>query len=813
MRQYSSSVVAAAAAFALVLFSCSKEEKDAPNEEVTTPEEVVTPANLVSVTVSIPEEGLTRVSFTPDVDGDSKPILKLAWEASDAITVNGKNFAIDPTSISNDGKTATFNGEDPGSGPYTIVYGSLPGTPNEQTQASDGDTGHLGYYASLAGVDEYRSIEFNSSWAASHGGTFTQSGVLLIRAKLPTAAIADAVKKVIIRTSDNVLNGSNSLAVTLTAPGVAGDGQVLSVYAVLSEASTLTADTELLFDFQVDASKAYKKYTAYRKLTAAKNLELGKLNNFTINAGHIDQYAGLSDAGTAAAPYLIADQHQMNAIHGKLAPTKKYYKMVDDIDMTGISWAPLATAGTELIDFDGNNHTLDKISVPLTSYSSIFGLLTGRVTNLTIDHATITPGAQRTGVLASYIGTGSGAGEVSNITITNSKVGYDSNHKGTKHSGILAAFTNNAATVISDITISNCDVYSDNSTEGYTGGMIGIANAKTTISGTNLVENTRVTGKYAGSIIGYAKAQVIVSGCTVSGGMVTALSVNSGGFVGQSDNSASSFTDCHVDGTTVGGSFNYIGGFVGLGAGTYLRCSANATVSGSHQTGGFAGKNSAAMTINQCYTAGSVAGGNNVGGFIGWAQFSLTMNNCYSTANVGTSGSRAGNRVGGLIGHYTKDSNTSAGPCSVSNCFAAGDIYSANPVGGLVGQFAEIDGTLQKCIAWNANVNTSSAQATAAAVIGNSHQNATLTDNYRKSDMNVSTTWSKDWTTFNHANASSSVALIGSDGSALTTKGPYFGKVDASKTIFQIADALGWDGTIWNLSSGSYPTLKANPEL
>ena len=744
MKKYFSSAVMAAAAFMLAFTSCAKIEEATDNSVVTPDGEATAPSTeMVTMTVSIPEEGFTKVSFTPDVNEEGKPIVKLAWEDTDVLIINEKEFAIDPESISEDGKTAKFKGEDPGDGPYTITYTNVSGDMNAQTQSSDNNTGHLGYAATLANVDTYTSVQFNSEWAEEHNGTFSQSGVLHVQAKLPTAAIADAVKKVVIRTKENVLNGSNAIAVTLSKAGVEGDGQVINVYATLTQAATLSADTELFFDFQVDAEKSYKKYTAYRKLNAEKILASGSLNEFKINCDKINVSAGPADNGTADAPYLIADQNQMNAIHGKLTTSKTYYRMLDDIDMTGISWAPLMPNGNELIDFDGGNHTLANISAPSANYVSIFGLLTGRVANLTIDKATITPGGQRAGVLASYIGTGTGAGEVSNVTITNSNVGTSSK-KGTNYCGVLASYVNNSSTTISDVTINECSVYS---TYDCVGGMIATTNTKN-----------------------------------------------------------ATFTGCHINNSTVVGG-NNTGGFVGVASGKYSNCSVNAKVTGGHQTGGFAGHTSAKTTIDQCYTAGSVAGTNNVGGFVGWAQYSLTMNNCYSVANVGSSSSRAGNRVGGLVGHYTKNSVSNAGPCSVSNCFATGDIYAASPVGGLIGQAAETDCTLQNCIAWNATVNASFKVATAAPVIGNSHQNATLINNYRRAGMSVSTTWT-DWDNFNHGNAGSNAALTDSNGSPLSGMGPYFGKVDADKTLSQLASTtLGWSSDIWDFS-GELPVLK-----
>ena len=139
---------------------------------------------------------------------------------------------------------------------YNIYLTSnLPGGYNSQTQASNGSTAHLGYAASLKGVNKYDGASFSSAWAGAvenGSGTFESSSVLRIRAQMPTAAIADAVQKVIVKASEEIFGGEKELTVSITTPGVEGDGKVITVYATLPAGDVvIPANTELLFQFQV----------------------------------------------------------------------------------------------------------------------------------------------------------------------------------------------------------------------------------------------------------------------------------------------------------------------------------------------------------------------------------------------------------------------------------------------------------------------------------------------------------------------------------------------------------------------------------
>ena len=706
---------------AILAFAASCETKiDIQNNPIEPQSEQIT------ITASIPDGGLTKVSLTPDVDGSSKPILKLAWEDDDVITVNGETFTIVPASKSVDGKTASFTGSDPGAGPYTIVYSDLPGDLSNQIQSVDNNAGHLGYAATLTGVDAFTDVQFSSAWASSHSGTFSQAGALLIQAKLPTAEIADAVQKVIIRTTENSLNGANTLSVNIGTPGVEGDGQVINVYATLSETATLAADSELIIDFQVSAN-AYDKYTAYRKLAASKNLEMGKLNEFKLNCEHINQYAGTSDAGTSVNPFLIGDQHQMNAMHDLMSRGEtKYFKLVDKVDMTGIVWFPLNNGypepgGTKLtgniydkaIDFNGNSKVISNIatnsSSPTTSeeYASVFGVLMGNVYDLTIDKASITPKG-KSGVLAGYVGTstyGPNHCEISNVTITNSTV-----TGGDNYCGALAGQSAKNSNVFTNVTIDNCTV----SSTGYASGFVTYFGNSATVSDIS-VSKTNVTSSghansadvpsdgFAGGIAARVAAAVDFDRCSYYYGTITGPTQENndnskksrfvGGLVAYVSDVAATFDDCHVvdatmnlpsapatnNGRYIGGAFGYLGAAAKVG--NTKGCTVTGLSMNEHvrnYIAGFVSFLDGGTIKNSSASSESAIGNANysgaAGGFIGYANGGTLYNN---TTSVSVQG--AGN-PGGFIGWV----ETTA--ASFEKCSAAGKVTAkANNAGGFCG--------------------------------------------------------------------------------------------------------------------------------
>lgn len=581
------------------LFAFAACEKEAGVQEEVTPVEEPEVKELVTITASIPEEGLaTKVAFEEEDSGGGKMRLtKLSWEEGDELTINGETFTVKTGTISVDGKTADFTGTDPGAGPYNIAYSSLPGDINNQTQKADGDPEYLGYSIALSGASSYTAFEFSSTGATALGATFTQSSVLQLRAVLP-ADVASNVKKVIFKSSkDDLFDASNTLKVELENPGTAGSDNTLDVYAALPAGADITLDDkmEFLIQFQTSANE-YDKYTAYREFPASTHFIIpGRTQYIGINCANIANYANKSnvDIGTSGNPYLIGDQHQMQAI--SLSTTKQYYKLVDDIDMTGVTWKPWNNTKPDYnycVDFNGNNKSISHLNYPL-----FYVLKASKVENLTFKDAII-----------SITGRG----------------------------GTLAQFVQGTGTVVTNVDVDNVSV----TAELYTGGLIGRVNngsgdVAATISDCDLTNTTVSSGanNYAGGIIGSVEYATTLTDCAFSGDVTAAGKIYVGGLVGHL--SAGTISKCCYKSGTVSGD-GYLGGLVGVKVGATALSINNCYVSGNvlgsgQRAGGILGDYDAAgtCTIENCYVSGSVKSDRCVGGIVGMVRATgLSLTRC-----------------------------------------------------------------------------------------------------------------------------------------------------------------------------------------
>lgn len=377
----------------LLVAGCGKENPVVPGGEEPKPER-----KIVTISVTIPEEGL-EVSATKvllEQDPSDTKIIKPRWETGDKLDVNGEEFVLD----SDPGTTiGRFSGPEPepdASGKYTITLKSAKHTPadyNNQTQASDGSTGHLGYSFTLSNAPRYDEINLTKDWADAWGATMSnQAGVLRLRALLP-AAISGDVQKVIFKSSSAVFNGSNTLTVTLTSAGVSSGDNILDVYASLPPiVGDPLAIPDILVQFQTSAN-TYDKYSHYR--TLGTTIKGGSTCYLNLSCAKVDEFANApvksggawikpADIGTSANPYLIADQHQFRRVAAHLENDGTvYFKLLEDIDMTGVSWTALNTEGNhQAVNFDGNGKTVKH----LVSVAPLFGVLEGELKNLSLDN-------------------------------------------------------------------------------------------------------------------------------------------------------------------------------------------------------------------------------------------------------------------------------------------------------------------------------------------------------------------------------------------------------------------------------------------
>ena len=641
-------ILIASAAMFSVAVSCAKEEQlieDTAEQTV----DVTTPAVPATISVSIPEEGLTKVGLEQDSDPDG--VVKLTWTSSDFITVKNaadESKSVDFTYVSGAGSaTATFSADDisalDGATSYNVYLSSnLPADYSNQTQASDGSTAHLGYSAKLAGVNTYDGATFSQTWATANGsGTLTSSSVLRIRAQLPTADIADAVRAVIIKADKDIFNGKDSIRVEITTPEVAGDSKIVTVYATLppgdvSEATT----TKLLFQFQKSAN-GNDRLTAYREL-ATLSLNSGSVNAFKINCPNIASYANPSttNIGQSTNPYLIGDQNQLAAMDGVLSATKTYFKLVDNIIVNG--WTSLSGSSSNEFVFDGNNKTVYKLDKPLFTY------IKGEVKNLSISGANIVEDSSYWGILVRTV---SQDCEISNVNVD------DSHISATTYVGGLVGRTEGSNTyTISDCSVSNTTV----SGSQRVGGIIGNMENGTIERTYTLNINVSFSAYYAGGIVGYMSNGTVEDGSYSTGSVVSTKNQNyshAGGLIGKMD--AGIVQQCHST-VSVSGKGNNDGGLIGsVISGTIDRCYATGSVTSTRsdrasRIGGLVGSAavSGSLTIENCYCNGPVSGTSYCSGFIGYCSGSMTVTNSYTSSSVTCTdpGALVGNNAGTISG-------------------------------------------------------------------------------------------------------------------------------------------------------------------
>ena len=615
------------------------------------------PAGDMTITVSMPDV-LTRVSLTQDSE-DPDGAVKMAWEATDKIYVNGEEFTI-VTPLGEDPHKASFTGPSV-TAPYNIIYGAasleaanaLVGP--EQTQSGNASTAHLPYIAMLSGVDSVEDIEFSENWAVEHQGTIKRTGLLRIRVQLPTDVAS--VESLTLEAPSAVFYTSNAASATTSSLTLNFDGgadvsssHILTGYLMMPwEDVTIAANTSLALTMRTTDYDVYHRSFAP---SDAVVFSCGQVNAIKLKCNTVGTNVDLDDfaGGTGVSGDMVDDQ-------------TKYFKMIADVDMTGESWTHL-NAGSgykKSVDFDGNNKTISNLG------KDFFYVFKGSIYDLTLDHFSVTA----RGILAEYCqGTGH---TITNVTVSNGTV----NSTGTSVGGFIGRINSGSGTVA---TITDCTV-----------------------------SNTNVTGAgITGGFVGFPEQLVVISGCKFTGGTVTSSGQYVGGFFGSTGDYASTITNCQVEAATV--NVNYRadargGGFVGqLQNSVIIRgCtvgtpSAKVTINTKEPTktdnvynvinaGGFVGvcygkitknddvRGKAYVKITSTNTVGTPL---KLGGFVGFHAGNIE----YSDAIVDMT-SLKGQHIGGFAGYATKNNAVRAG--RLDNCTADGPVTGNNYTGGFVG--------------------------------------------------------------------------------------------------------------------------------
>jgi hypothetical protein len=316
--------------------------------------------------------------------------------------------------------------------------------------------------------------------------------------------------------------------------------------------------------------------------------------------------------GEANDPYLISTSSELNKIGHNPRLMTKHFKLVDNIDFTGVDFFPIGNPGNRFSGvFDGNNHT---------------------VSNFTYNSSVI----NRVGFFKYVVGTNS---EIKDLGLIPPDV----------NAGTLD-YVGSMVGQISYGSITNCWSDGGSITGGdFVGGLVGLSefgNIYNSYSSTNVMGDKNV-----GGLCG-CNSRGTVSNCYTEGSMVEAR-LRVGGVVGL--NSAGEVSNCYAAVSVIGETS--VGGLVGFNAlGIVINSYSESSVAGKgdyrNKIGGLVGENYDG-TASNCYASGNVTGYDNLGGLLGYNFGSIT--NCYATASVSGSGSK-----GGLVGYNVEGSIISA---------------------------------------------------------------------------------------------------------------------------------------------------------
>ena len=216
------------------------------------------------------------------------------------------------------------------------------------------------------------------------------------------------------------------------------------------------------------------------------------------------------DAGTGTKndPYNIYNTADLLKMSELLVPgTKIYFRLKADIDMTGIDWVPLnfASPYENLIDFDGNGHTISNFTSTFANYPSFFGVLYGSCHDVTFTNAVIESAVGgATGIIASYCGTTNMPGEAHRVHVQGRVYSPGGNKNGT--GGLFGRIWG------ANITACSADVEIE-SGEDYVGGIFGYDTGASTVSDCWTQGHVKAGSKVGGIGGGFIKADSEMYNC------------------------------------------------------------------------------------------------------------------------------------------------------------------------------------------------------------------------------------------------------------------------------------------------------------
>lgn len=556
---------------AITALSCVKEKTDNTNPQA---------GERVTIKVSTSDEMAGKVSLT---EASDKKAMNLAWENTDKLSINGKEFSVTRIISAHE---AEFSGDNPGDGPYTIIYpGNLTSADafnarsyTEQTQSGNSSTTHLAYNAMLSGVSEYQEPKFDAAWAAAKGGSLVQNGAIQLRLQLPNnVTVANSVMLVASRAVFPTTNAGGTLAKTqkLTLNSVAlPSNRILEAYMMFSAAGVVWQDDDKLTVVVETPDAVY--YRVLPDMTAQTwagggqytiQCKVNTENSFVINdADDLEEFRD----GVNSGDFLWQTCH---------------VSLGADIDCSGIaSWTPIGNGTFNTTDysvtgnsfrgtFDGGNYALLDLQINGTPAASapygFFGILEGAtVKNLSFGAASADTGFFKvtpSGVMAAGILAGvSISSTIENITNYSPMSILENTSSDAAYFGMVGYLLGKPE---GRTHLDNVDNYGEinahtgaNTTNGgagfQVGGVAGFSHT-TNASIKNLLENcdnygdlTTSTGRVAG-ILAAANSRTEFDTCINRGNITNSCANSRVGGVAVIMGTGSSMTDCSNYGQVV----------------------------------------------------------------------------------------------------------------------------------------------------------------------------------------------------------------------------------------------------------------------
>lgn len=430
--------------------------------------------------------------------GTSK--LTLKWQSDDCIRVcSGENSAVYNIQAGYSAHYARFTGNHVEGAKYTVF---TPGTYEsvdainarsyeQQEQTGNGSTSHLEFNAIASNLDDMHEVDFVRS-----ADNVKLNGAIKFVIKLPQeittveSLVLEAPSAIFYKTN----GGSEKTAkLVLKLTDVDVSSGILTAYMMTSwQSMNLASGTKL--NVKLIVPGASESCCHMHTITLNNNYSVLGGETFVFDMSSKEIQHKLHGNGTSSSPYELYDVLDMSLISESCTSgTMTYFKLMQDIDMSGIVWEAINAADPydKKIDFNGNHHTISNMTSLELSYSSLIGVLDGSCYDLNMTNAYV-KGGYAVGILAGYVGTETITGAVVRNCHLQGKVLSEGGDKGGL-GGLCGRVGTNA-------TITECTVDAEvqapnNGKPYYVGGIFGFDSGSGVV-----ISNCKSTGSVYGTV-------------------------------------------------------------------------------------------------------------------------------------------------------------------------------------------------------------------------------------------------------------------------------------------------------------------------